>query len=935
MPRKFSFLSPGVEINEIDESFIEPIPQDDGVMIIGMAEKGPGLEPVRVKSKADFQNLFGSAANNAQGSDSDDVWRKGSKSATKYALVAAEKHFDSGVGTPVNFVRLVGEKDPSISNDAYSAGWNLGEAGNCSTTHSDNITAYGLWVMTETTTTDESSGDITNANSVTGSLAAIFYVSGAAIHLTGTISQIAGRDASGELLANKHVGVPRLCSDYNKYTISIVDETGALISPAIVTHFKNRENVNQSFNTNPEQLRASTNFGTTNKKYFVGETFELQTGKFTTASGVGSQAGILFPLQTASGLNWADRKKDAKYSETTFFISQGSEPKKLFKLVSLHKGASFQNQYYPTIENLTLGTNKDDPSAFDVVIRELSGLKDGEDGAAVFRARCTLDPSRSDFIGKQLGNQYQQWVAAENKYKIKGTYPVTNEYVRVELASDVANNTLNDPVALPVGFFGPAKPKTIKINSVANGTGTISSNAFIINPNSVPTGHNIAASGGMKGLNRFTLNWPTLNLTTDTTAYPTKNKNTFMGVDHRLSANQGKISPCYYDTIRALPGNNTLNLDEHASALNSFLTASFTFTMDKITVANNAAYFDPDGSGTALGTLFGTHNIKRYRAFFHGGFDGIDIKNSAPFSNAILSGKTAQTSYAYNSIQKAIKTISDREIVKYDLLVTPGLTNTGLTNELISLANSRKDFLYLMDLPNIFLPGYENGGTETEGTLSTIVSTFKTRRVDSSYVATYYPWVKYDFNSNLIPVPPSVAALEAISKSEKQSFPWFAPAGFNRGTITAQQTTEHLTKANRDDLYQARINPIARFPASNSIVAFGQKTLQVKPSALDRINVRRLLIYLKKRINVIADQILFDQNVNTTWLRFKTQAEAVLNDVKNNLGITEYKLVLDETTTTADLIDRNILYAKIFIKPARAIEFIVVDFVITRSGVEF
>lgn len=193
-------------------------------------------------------------------------------------------------------------------------------------------------------------------------------------------------------------------------------------------------------------------------------------------------------------------------------------------------------------------------------------------------------------------------------------------------------------------------------------------------------------------------------------------------------------------------------------------------------------------------------------------------------------------------------------------------------------------------------------------------------------------------------VPPSVAAIGALAKSEKDSDLWFAPAGFNRGGINElggsqgpiiTGTWEHLTKDDRDDLYQTNINPIARFPSMDQIVIFGQKTLQQADSALNRINVRRLLIYLKYKIGLIADTILFDQNVNTTWNRFKFQAERVLLDVQNRLGVTEFKLVLDDKTTTADLVDRNIMYAKIFIKPARSIEFIAVDFIISRSGVEF
>ena len=135
-------------------------------------------------------------------------------------------------------------------------------------------------------------------------------------------------------------------------------------------------------------------------------------------------------------------------------------------------------------------------------------------------------------------------------------------------------------------------------------------------------------------------------------------------------------------------------------------------------------------------------------------------------------------------------------------------------------------------------------------------------------------------------------------------------------------------------MYEVNINPIATFPAEG-VVIFGQKTLQAGQSALDRINVRRLLLYLKSKVSTVARNLLFDQNVDSTWARFKSQVNPVLAGTQARFGLTDYKLVLDETTTTADLLDRNVMYAKIYIKPARAIEYIVVDFVITRTGAEF
>jgi phage tail sheath protein FI len=172
---------------------------------------------------------------------------------------------------------------------------------------------------------------------------------------------------------------------------------------------------------------------------------------------------------------------------------------------------------------------------------------------------------------------------------------------------------------------------------------------------------------------------------------------------------------------------------------------------------------------------------------------------------------------------------------------------------------------------------------------------------------------------------------------------WFAPAGFNRGGLgnlggsqgpRVVQARQRLDVSDRDKLYEQNINPIATFP-NEGVVIFGQKTLQSTPSALDRINVRRLMIYLKSEVSKISRNLLFDQNVSSTWNRFKGQVEPLLAGVQSRFGITEYKLVLDETTTTPDLIDRNIMYAKIYLKPARAIEYIVVDFVITRTGADF
>jgi len=183
--------------------------------------------------------------------------------------------------------------------------------------------------------------------------------------------------------------------------------------------------------------------------------------------------------------------------------------------------------------------------------------------------------------------------------------------------------------------------------------------------------------------------------------------------------------------------------------------------------------------------------------------------------------------------------------------------------------------------------------------------------------------------------------LGTFANTERMADVWFAPAGFQRGglsqgaaglVVTGVET--RLTSQNRDDLYDMNINPIASFPREG-IVVFGQKTLQANRSALDRINVRRLMLYVKKGISLISSTTLFQPNVKQTWDGFKSRADSFLADVKIRFGVDDYRVVLDGTTTTPDLIDQNIMYAKIYIKPTRAIEFIAIDFIITKSGASF
>ena len=341
-----------------------------------------------------------------------------------------------------------------------------------------------------------------------------------------------------------------------------------------------------------------------------------------------------------------------------------------------------------------------------------------------------------------------------------------------------------------------------------------------------------------------------------------------------------------------------------------------------------------------------TLGYNRFTTVFHGGFDGFDITEKDPFRNTFITANGSDTNnYAFYSIKRAIDSVRDPEVADINLATIPGITQPTLTEHLITICEDRADALAIIDLEKDYVPPHENESSEADNKpdVNLAVNTLKGRQINSSYGCAYFPWVQIrDTISNVILyVPPSVVALGTMGSSEAARAAWFAPAGFTRGGLTTGAAglpvtgvKMHLSSDDRDKLYAANINPIASFPAEG-IVVFGQKTLQVTASALDRINVRRLLIFIKKQVSRIAATTLFEQNVVATWNGFKGQVETFLSNVKGGLGLTDFKVVLDETTTTPELVDRNIMYAKVFLKPAQAIEFIALDFIITDSGASF
>ena len=375
----------------------------------------------------------------------------------------------------------------------------------------------------------------------------------------------------------------------------------------------------------------------------------------------------------------------------------------------------------------------------------------------------------------------------------------------------------------------------------------------------------------------------------------------------------------------------------------------------------------------------------KFTAPFSGGFDGLNIFDSDSYymtdkGSAIAEGGKASstgflspvkntsteagdaatsadlmqgfenTNNVVASFKNAIRLMTDGMVVNHNVLVVPGIRDAFITDFAKQRVEEYGKAIYLMDIPyydkdatRTFVS--EKGVASSRADVEETSSRFDLREINSSYVAAYFPDALVLDSGDpddaavdsrrSIRVPSSIVALGALAKTDSISSPWFAPAGFSRGALdTITSTCVRLNAADRDTLYEARINPIANFP-NKQFVIFGQKTSQLARTALDRVNVRRLVLEVKRQIERTAQGLLFEQNNSATRNRFVSAAANSLSTIRAGKGIEDFRVIMDDTNNTAEDVDNNRLNGRIVIVPTRAIEFVAIDFVITNAGVEF
>ena len=309
-----------------------------------------------------------------------------------------------------------------------------------------------------------------------------------------------------------------------------------------------------------------------------------------------------------------------------------------------------------------------------------------------------------------------------------------------------------------------------------------------------------------------------------------------------------------------------------------------------------------------------------------GSFTGAtgDVKAGANFYDAINASNT-QGLVAAN-YTNMVNLLSNKDDYQFNVLSTPGLFDEyhpSTISTIVTNTQLRGDNLYVVDTV-----GYSGGVTDA-------ISQASTR--DTSYAATYWPWVRVidPGTGKQVWIPASTLIPGVYAYNDKVAAPWFAPAGINRGGLsTVLKAKVKLTQGNRDELYENNINPIATFPKTG-ISVFGQKTLQKGASALDRVNVRRLMIELKSYITQIADTLVFEQNTITTRNNFLSRVNPYLEAIQQKQGLYAFRVIMDESNNTPDVIDRNQLIGQIYVQPSRTAEFIALDFILLPTGAQF
>ena len=557
----------------------------------------------------------------------------------------------------------------------------------------------------------------------------------------------------------------------------------------------------------------------------------------------------------------------------------------LFKFHTLDHGKTLAKEYKISIGNLKEPGDIDgvqQHSTFSVILRKATD-KDKAPYILEQFNNVNLNPDSPKYISRIIGDRYPQYNETLSKVELLGNYPNQSKYIRVEVTEAVGAGSAS-PKQSPKGFAAVSDP--------------VKASAF----GSIFTFPSASYEG--------------VQTTEDSSTAPV-----VYSARGYLGFKFSDKEPDNENFTLPLPDGNTANIAGAFSVENYYGHPSSSLWSGSLSQSIDST-----------GATGPTNSQLKFSVPFQGGDDGMAPftikKTGANIQAGNLYGFDLSTSTAtgYTAYKKAIDILANQDEYDINMLAMPGVLHVLhplVTNAGIDMCETRGDAFYVMDL-NI-----------QEASVTTAVSNVS--GTDTNYAAVYYPWVKVLDTAKNKPVlvPPSVIVPGAIAASDRIGAEWFAPAGLNRGVLgNVIEAKVRLNQAERDTLYNDKINPIATFPQTG-VCIWGQKTLQERSTALDRINVRRLLITLKKFIASSSKYLVFEQNTLQTRLRFLNIVNPYLESVQQQQGLFAFRVVMDESNNTPDIVDRNQLVGAIYLQPAKTAEFIVLDFNVLPTGATF
>jgi len=645
-----------------------------------------------------------------------------------------------------------------------------------------------------------------------------------------------------------------------------------------------------------------------------------------------SLPGLRNPVTTNTIANYLEQYKSP---ESPWVVSQlyGSTVERLFKFYSIADGNSANTQIKISIQNISFNN-----LSFDVAVRDFFDT-DANPVILEKYTNCTMDPTTNNYIAVKIGTS-------------DGEYALNSKYIMLEMDVDA------NPESLPCGFegyvirnYGSATPPFPVYKVAYNFPGEVIYNppfGVVTNPPFSYTGFdNKAVSGGDRVRSTY------LGISSQ------------IGYDPLFFEYKGKQKPLDLCVEGDAPSWNYITKGFHMDSGATVVSIVTGPTSGSPAFDCGVASFqrDPETSANPYYQI----QARKFSFLLQGGFDGWDIYNESrtntdrfilggsgyqagacpttrypnasgwgAFKPIAISNFTDFANTDYYAYLLGINTFSNPEAVNINVFATPGIdyvNNSNLVEDSISMVTfDRADSIYICTTPDtaMFAP-VTNPADFIYPTEA--VDNLDNTGIDSNYTATYYPWilVRDTVNNTQIYIPPTNEVCRNLALTDNISFPWFATAGYTRGLVNAVKARKKLTQEDRDTLYQGRINPIATFSDVGTVI-WGNKTLQIADTALNRINVRRLLLQARKLISAVAVRLLFEQNDAKVRQDFLDSVNPILDAIRRDRGLYDFRVTV---SNSPEDLDRNTMTGKIYLKPTKALEFIDIEFLITPTGASF